>query len=316
MTVSTSGARHLLLTLPEGARLPDALLAALRDEVVLGGWMRASGVLADVQLRALDPRAAGQGAARRIAGAVQAVTLEGSIGMASGDVSCGMRAVLAREGELGHETFAGDIVEARVVALEVLVTAFDDVTAERRLDRSGVWIAEASGASAGANAPAARPAPPPQAAPSEPRVAPATAPSSPSPAPAPTPAATSFSDVVRAGLESPPPAPAAPPPPAAPAAAAPPRPSPTFSVPGGMPMKPVRPVQAEEEEQQLPDAGDTVEHFAFGRCEVVKTDGDRLHVRLGKDGRIKEIALEMLKVSPLPPAEGQTSRHWKLARKL
>ena len=83
-----------------------------------------------------------------------------------------------------------------------------------------------------------------------------------------------------------------------------------------MPLRPVKPVQQEEEEQLMPDAGDIVEHFAFGRCEVVKTDGDRLHVRLGKDGRIKEIALEMLKVSSLPPEEGQTTRHYKLARKL
>ena len=36
----------------------------------------------------------------------------------------------------------------------------------------------------------------------------------------------------------------------------------------------------------------------------MKSDGDRLHVRLGKDQRIKEIALEMLKVSPLPAERG------------
>lgn len=80
--------------------------------------------------------------------------------------------------------------------------------------------------------------------------------------------------------------------------------------------KPIRPVSKDEEEQAVPDAGDIVEHFAFGRCEVVKTDGDRLHVRLGKDGRIKEIALEMLKVSPLDPVPGQAGKHYQLARKL
>ena len=48
----------------------------------------------------------------------------------------------------------------------------------------------------------------------------------------------------------------------------------------------------------------------------MKSDGDRLHVRLGKDRRIKEIALEMLKVSPLPPLEGMTRKHFKLDRKL
>ena len=81
-------------------------------------------------------------------------------------------------------------------------------------------------------------------------------------------------------------------------------------------MKPFKPVKAEEEEQPVPEPGDLVEHFAFGRCEVVKSDGDRLHVRLGKDGRIKEIALEMLKVTPLPPVEGAAGRHYKLDRKL
>ena len=57
-------------------------------------------------------------------------------------------------------------------------------------------------------------------------------------------------------------------------------------------------------------------HFAFGRCEVVTSDGDRLHLRLGKDGRVKEIALEMLKVTPLAPVEGATGKHFKLDRKL
>jgi len=83
-----------------------------------------------------------------------------------------------------------------------------------------------------------------------------------------------------------------------------------------MPLRPVARPRPEEEEQVCPDAGDAVEHFAFGRCEVVKSDGDRLHLRLGKDGRIKEIALEMLKVTPLPPVEGATGRHFKLDRKL
>ena len=56
MTVSTSSARHLLLRLSNPSKLPDSLLGALRDEVVLAGWMRASGVLSDVQLQDVDPR--------------------------------------------------------------------------------------------------------------------------------------------------------------------------------------------------------------------------------------------------------------------
>lgn len=313
MTVSTSSARHLLLRFTQPARLPEAILAALRDEVVLAGWMRASGVLSDVQIRV----ASGGGPSsppRRIGGTVQAIAMEGSIGLAGGDVSCGLRVVLARETESGLETIAGDLVDARIEALEVMITAFDDVTATRQLDAAGVWVLDATEG-------AARPSPTPAALP--------TAQTSPAPANAPSPAAaptapqvvpsplhSGFAEVSRAVIAEPPkPAPAAAPAPAAPPG---PRPSPTFSAGAmnAMPARIARPVQPETEDEPVPEPGDVVEHFAFGRCEVVKTDGDRLHVRLGKDQRIKEIALEMLRVTALPVEEGQTTRHWKLARKL
>ena len=64
----------------------------------------------------------------------------------------------------------------------------------------------------------------------------------------------------------------------------------------------------------VPEAGDVVDHFAFGRCDVVKSDGDRLHLRIHKDGRIREIALEMLRVTPLD-ADG-TGRRFKLERRI
>jgi predicted DNA-binding protein with PD1-like motif len=309
MTVSTSSARHLLLRFTQPARLPDAMLAALRDEVVLAGWMRASGVLSDVQIRV----ASGGGPSsppRRISGVVQVIAMEGSIGLAGGDVSCGLRVVLARETESGLETIAGDLVDARIEALEVMITAFDDVTATRQLDPAGVWVLDATDGtvrpspSPGALPTAATsPAPPPPPAPAQPQVAP-------------SPLQSGFAEISRAAVEPPRAAAAAPAP--APAAPPAPRPSPTFSagVMNAMPARIARPVQAETEDDPVPEPGDVVEHFAFGRCEVVKTDGDRLHVRLGKDQRIKEIALEMLKVTALPAEEGQTTRHWKLARKL
>jgi hypothetical protein len=269
MTVTTASARHLLLRL-EQARLPDALLDALRDEVVLAGWARGSGVVDGVRLRAL-----GSDEVRSLTGTLQLVVLDGSIGLVSGDVTCGLRAVLTRETDSGIETIAGEIVEARALALEVLVTAFDDVSATRRAT-NGVMLIEPAAAAPVAAAPLPVAAAVPIAAPSEPAVA--------------------------APITAAPPAVA-------------PRPSPTFSQ-GAMPPRPMKPVVQHEEDQVYPDAGDVVEHFAFGRCDVVKSDGDRLHLRLGKDGRIKEIALEMLRVTPLPPVEGSAGRHFKLDRKL
>lgn len=287
-TATTAGARHILLRLAEPARLPDTILGTLRDEVVLAGWLRATGVLADVQLRALDPTTASFARARRISGPVQVVTLEGSIALSAGDVSCGLRAVLARETDAGLETIAGELVDARILSLEVLVLALDDLPSTPSPSPSPSQTRQPADVSATAPTPVQN---------RQPADISAAAP------PAPAPVQNRQPADVSAAAPSPAPAPA-------------PKPSPTFSSPTALPLRPVRPPQPEEEEQLLPEAGDVVEHFAFGRCEVVKTDGDRLHVRLGKDGRIKEIALEMLKVTPLPLEDGQSSRHYKLARKL
>lgn len=307
MTVTTSSARHLLVRITETSRLPEAVLATLRDEVVLAGWMRGSGVVSEVKLRT----GAG-GTERELDGTFHVVSLEGSIGLASGDVSCGMRAVLARDTDAGTEIHAGEIVDARVDALEVLVTAFDDVTGARQLDASGAWLLDATTNVARVAAPApalAPPAPAPvAAAPPPPPPAPAAAPT-----PAPAPVQAGFGQVVREAERPAPPPFRAPDPPRAAAA----KPSPTFSsMNQAMPQRIAKPVQAETEDDPVPEPGDVVEHFAFGRCEVLKSEGDRLHLRLGKDQRIKEIALEMLKVTALPVEEGQTTRHWKLARKL
>ena len=81
-----------------------------------------------------------------------------------------------------------------------------------------------------------------------------------------------------------------------------------------MPPKPVRPQRDDAHDSVFPEAGDEVEHFAFGRCEVLKSDGDRLHLKVGKDGRIREIALEMLRVKALPEEGGK--RRFRLDRRM
>ena len=49
-------------------------------------------------------------------------------------------------------------------------------------------------------------------------------------------------------------------------------------------------------------------------AQVIKTDGERLHLRIPKDGRVREIALEMLRVIPLEPEGGV--RRFKLERRI
>lgn len=273
---STDKARNLILRASAGEALPDALVAALRDEVVTCGWLRASGVLSEVELRAFSAELSGHGATRRIAGPVQVLALEGSIGLSRGDISVGLRAVLARETELGVETIAGEILTARVRALEAHVVALDDLALERAFDaQAGVWVL---------GEPGATPAPA-----REERPRPAPAPSPPSPP-------SAWSEAVSASAEL-----------GSPGA--------RMTVPVQLPAVPPKPkVPAFDEGGPFPEAGDYVEHFAFGPCDVLKSDGDRLHVRMHKDGRIKEIALAMLKVTPIDGPDGK--RGFKLERRL
>ncbi|HEY3495975.1 MAG TPA: hypothetical protein VGK73_14855, partial [Polyangiaceae bacterium] len=78
--------------------------------------------------------------------------------------------------------------------------------------------------------------------------------------------------------------------------------------------RPAPPDEENEPAQELPEPGDLVEHFAFGLCEVLKVEGDRLVLRdLRGHGRIREIASEKLAVSG--PTEHDARRLFKLSRR-
>jgi predicted DNA-binding protein with PD1-like motif len=283
-------ARHLVLRASSGETIPDALAERLRDEQVSSGWLRASGVLSDVELRAFDAEIGALGRTRRIAGPVHVLALEGSIGLSGAGPSFSMRALLARETDRGLETIAGEIASARTVALEVLVTVLDDVTLERSLDEAaGVWLL------AGASSVAPRATGAALDASHTPGPAPVAAPVAPSA----WSGALEASDRIEREPQRARPAGAAV------AVAA------TGAV--AIPQRPARPPT--DFDTPYPEPGDLVEHFAFGRAEVVKSDGDRLHLKVAKDGRIREIALEMLRVARLPD-ESDGKRRFKLERRI
>lgn len=292
----SESARHLVLRASGGEVLPDALAAKLRDERVACGWLRASGVLMDVELRAFDAGLGTLGTTRRVSGLVHVLALEGSIGLIDGAPSMSLRALLARETDRGLETLAGEIRHARTVALEVLVTALDDLALERSLDASaGVWLLGASAHGHAAGAVAALPD-------------------------GPGAGATAWSAALEESgrVEREPARPPRAAPPAAgssPSAAAAQASGRSWEAAGGAPM-PARPPRPEVDfDAPFPEPGDAVEHFAFGPCDVLKSDGDRLHLRVHKDGRIREIATEMLRVSRMPDAE-DGKRRFKLERRL
>ena len=269
--------RHLVLRASAGDVLPGALVAKLSEERVACGWIRASGVLADVELRAFDAALGGLGAARRIAGPVHVLGLEGSVGLVDGVPGVSLRALLAREGDHGLETLAGEIVAARTIALEILVTVLEDLSLGRSLDpTAGVWLLDSAAA-------------PPNTPPNAPEL---------------RTWATAVDASAHVDRE----------PPLLSRAATAPVPATAQFTTVQIPQRPARPNQDHDTATLVPDAGDVVDHFAFGRCDVVRSEGDRLHLRVHKDGRIREIALEMLRVTRI---EGDSEpRRFKLERRI
>jgi predicted DNA-binding protein with PD1-like motif len=75
-----------------------------------------------------------------------------------------------------------------------------------------------------------------------------------------------------------------------------------------------KPVRRGDDVEVYPEAGDEVMHFHFGECTVVSADGDRIRLRQGKDGRVREVSLSMLRIEP-PTTTVDSKRHFKLARK-
>ena len=74
------------------------------------------------------------------------------------------------------------------------------------------------------------------------------------------------------------------------------------------------PAEEPEEEGPQPERGDLVEHFAFGRAEVLSVDGERLVLRdLYGPGRIREIALDRLTVKG--PLEHDGKRLFRLDKR-
>ncbi|MEO6575455.1 MAG: DUF296 domain-containing protein, partial [Polyangiaceae bacterium] len=148
-TTPSAKFRHLLLRAESGEKLPGALVDALREHAVGGGWWSGSGVVKDVEIRAFDTKQNALGGTNKIPGPVHLISLEGAIGGANGALSIGMRAVIARDTDSGLETLAGELTSATIVGLEAMVTALDDVTMDRAHDeKAGVWLI-GRGASAG-----------------------------------------------------------------------------------------------------------------------------------------------------------------------
>jgi len=265
--------RHLVVHVERGEELPVALIRALHDVEVKAANITGVGIVEAIELAGIDPR--GQSSPIRIDTPAVLASLVGNVAVEDGATKVHLYATLARQTELGHQTFAGHVRWARASAVDLIVTVYDDLVLERLTDDQGfpstlVATTRASGVAARVVTVVAEESP------REPLVTP--------------PPATPKPVVKEAEIELKPSAPALAP--------------------------PARIAKPQEDVNELyPEVNDLVTHFSFGECEVISSDGERIRLRQIKDGRVREVSLEMLKIERPTTDSATNKRSFKLSRK-
>jgi predicted DNA-binding protein with PD1-like motif len=274
---------HRLVLLEKGDRWPESLVEAIEKAGLTSGTFRGSAVLRDVEVRTFDTTVAQREGGRTLEGPVEAITLEGAFGLTRGTLAITTRAVLALRDTFGERMAAGAVEAARVDGGEVLVSGFagTDLVRTMRSD-AGVWLFQLEAELAGAPRSATRD--------DEPRATKSAA------APPVTPTASAWAalaDASEAVTSAP---------------ATPPRPGVAKT------MQPARITSAHSgDDDPIVEQGAVVEHFTFGEGDVLKSDGERVHVRFERDGRIREFSLAVLKVTAAGTRRGKP--YFKVTKK-
>jgi predicted DNA-binding protein with PD1-like motif len=277
---------HRLVLLEKGDRWPESLIEAIEKAGLTSGTFRGSAVLREVEVRTFDSAAAQREGGRTLEGPVEATTLEGAFGLTRGTLALTTRAVLALRDSFGERIAAGAVESARVDGGEVLVSGFagTDLVRTMRSD-AGVWLFQLEAELAGT-------APRLAAREDEPRAAPPQA------------RANFAASSAWAALAD-----------ASDAVSSAPAPSHTPMRPGvAKTTQPGRlPNASASDDEPLVEQGAVVDHFTFGEGDVLKSDGERVHVRFDRDGRIREFSLAVLKVSAAGTRRGKP--YFKVAKK-
>lgn len=126
--------RRIIGRLERGEQVIRALEQVAREREISTGWVRAVGHLEWVELRRYDARARRWSAPERIEAPSEVVALEGSLSFQDGETRARLQATLRRESPGGMILFGGEIVDAGVFALEVVVECFDDLGLRRERD--------------------------------------------------------------------------------------------------------------------------------------------------------------------------------------
>lgn len=313
-----------------GDEVVEAISRAAKD-MPAGVIVVATGEIEDAEILALQRSKDGASRTHRtFAGPSDLVSLTGFMDGGRSE----LRAVIAREGDAGNVVVGGLLVRALSVSVRyrfILPVALPEQGA-----RPVAATASAPTVTPTVIAqPEAAAIPPPAPPPPTPVVPPApaspdmmtSAPSTATPALPPNPPAAPPPAAVQAQPVAPAPTPSAPepprvlvtppPPPAPPAplAVAAPLPRPAGLVGSDLSAAlPPKILRKSADRDEFPEENDVVNHFHFGRCVVISSDGERLKLQQEKDSRVREVSLSMLKTDE-PTILEDGRKFWQLSRK-
>lgn len=268
-------ARHVVLRLDRGEELPEAIVRALAEVEVRSGWITGFGTLESAELAVFDARQRTYAKARRFEPGGDVVSLTGNVSQLDGSTCVRLFATLARETEVGLSVVGGELMSGRAFAVELLVTALDDAGLARVADDRTGQLTLVRSATE----------PPPPA-----REARSSPPQDRSPEPARAahrePSTPSIVEMARAAMagEAPPPL-----------------------------LKRERPV--EDFSDVYPEVGDMANHFHFGECKIISSDGDKIRLQQLKDLRVREVALSALRTELVSEDPETHHRTFRLLRK-
>lgn len=264
----------LRVVLEPGDELVDALKRALQPHPS-AFVVAGAGEVEDAELLVLQISGRGR-THQKLSGAADLVSLTAI----AGEQGLEVRATLASQSEAGSQVIGGLLVRATVVSAD-----FRAVIRETSTTKTAGPVTAATREPV-TSSPVASAPPAPSVTPT-PATPPPSPPSSPSVSPQPSP---------REAVPSP-------------GATSEPR---TVSTPGGPPLPPK--LRRTEHLELFPEENDVVTHFAFGRCVVIFSDGERIRFQQERDGRVREVALSMLRIDE-PTVGEDGKRHWELRRK-
>jgi predicted DNA-binding protein with PD1-like motif len=303
--------RRIVGSLDRGADLFGELRSVCRRYGIRCGELRATGSLERAELTSFDQTRRRWKPGRALEGGLELLALSGNISEHEGSAALQARVTLMRELDSGVEVLGGYLIAAQVFSLEFVIECFDDVLLRRAADaatglvpwreaitaQAAAAVAATTGGSGGDArdiAPAARavvtPPTPATAAPS------ARRPSAPPP--------MTTADTTHAGAALAPPASST----AGPAVAA-----GTASWSAVVAASAARSAVAAEDADDEPHeptiqvaCGDVIVHPRFGRCVVVRVEGEQeyIHVRLRND-RVVRLSLDVLSLRAHGNENGQ-----------